>query len=43
MKVSQYELMPAVDDLLKAGKQVSFKVSGNSKWPFLNTKKQPLH
>lgn len=34
MKVSQYELMPHIKDMLNEGKIVTFKVSGTSMWPF---------
>ena len=34
MKVSQHQLMPHIRDMLNEDKSVTFKVSGNSMWPF---------
>lgn len=35
IQVSQKDLMPLMEEALKAGKKVRFTVSGNSMWPWL--------
>lgn len=39
MKVTSYDLMPHIEDLLNEGKVCSFKVKGVSMWPFYKDNK----